>query len=497
MRVRGQVTYELIDGVLVIGSYSNGGVHELCDAVSHLSSNSPKTLINAMACDYCLIKYSTAESDLHLLELGISRQIQTIINLKLQAINAGSGGAYQINKLMNSVYVEIKKIDQKMALEISETPKYKLFEASRMIAAKNTFSNGTRAALVKIGKVWSGLHLILSQFAAENTMKFEVSSRSITDPEDSFIFGRKGGDESHSQCANESVNLETAQVFSKASTDMLNLNIHALGDLDVENSWPRIPSGNPTIAEKRDYCEKRKETRLEILRLRNAAAENLATDVCDEEKIPSLLMIGETDRALHEEKINHETQKNKIRKFDLDILNRAVQVAGGNTLVDEMSIPDQSAYPKWELDLGGHTEVTKALVKELHSKLAEYEKCREEMQKRLAAKAEKIDKLCSSLAQLVEPEVVGNSGNLRRAYLKLRDLCHLEGVPFEEGEDYDSHHFDISEDYDSTWDPNKTTTSDTEFMCSFDRSNMNDSKSSQDSQNSFIFQPKKRVKQNL
>ena len=491
LRVRGRVTYELSDGVLVIGSFLNGEDHELCRITPHLSSNSPKTLVNAINCDYCLMNYCKNFSEKDLLELGINRQLQQIVNLKKQALKQGSSGSFSVNKLMNSIYIELKKIDQSLAVDIATVPKIHLMEASRQISNKNNFTKGTKAALIKIGKTWGGLHLILKRFANEKTLCFEVSNTSITEVQIDNENPDNGGCD-HDPYSGR--NRDCPEINDRSHSDPLNSNLLALGDLSDLEEWPSIKSGNPSNEEKENYVSTRKNLKSNILRLKNEAEANLLAEKRDEEKITSLLMLEEANRALSEESINHERQKSKIKRYDLDSVKRAVELVGGTTLIDELAIPDAGSYPDLNNPPKPHFPVSKTLVKELFSKLSAYQKKKAAMQAELDKEVEYIDKLCAKITQTVDPELEGNSDDLKRAYVKMRSIVYEAGIVFEESEDYDSHLLELG-DSDPTWKPLEATEL-TELQSSFDLElqNEKDSDRSGESEHSFIFPPFKKFK---
>lgn len=494
LRLRGQATYELTNGVIEIGSFANGGNHELCKAVPFLSPNSPKTVVNAMSCDYCLMKFCENSPDTHLLELGINRKIQTIINLKKQAAKTQKDGTYQINKLMNSVLIEIRKIDQQLAVNITEIPSYRLVDLSRAISLKNNFSKGTRAALIKNGKIWGGLNSILSQFANETVVKFEVSNRSLMGHlgrDDSF--GSEGhGSQSQAQ-TKHGFSTDTALALNKSQIDPLNQNVFALNDFSLDESWPSLPSGNPSKDEKVGYINKRRSMTHELLQLKSSAEEKLSSDAPDSHKIPAMLMLGEANRAITQEKRNHEFQKNKLRRFDVDVVNRAVKIVGTTTLVDELSKPDSHSYPIKNNEPAAHSGLSKAIVDLLFSKLSTYEKTKNEMQAVLDRQIEEIDGICSQLSNVVDPDLIEGTSSLKRIYGKMRDLCYAAGVDFADGEDFDSHAFDLGDYPDPTWNPEMTEQTEN-LICSFDKDQWSDT--SKSSEESFIFgaPPTKKVK---
>ena len=83
LRLRGHanITIGEKDGVTIleVAPYS-GDKHALCDTITVLPLNAPKTLVNAMSCDFCLMRFSESASEAILLEVGISRQITCIQN---------------------------------------------------------------------------------------------------------------------------------------------------------------------------------------------------------------------------------------------------------------------------------------------------------------------------------------------------------------------------------------------------------------------------------
>ena len=472
LRLRGQVSIIFENGELVVKPY-DGEKHALCDTITVLPLNAPKILINAMSCDFCLMRFSEDATEAVLLEVGISRQISIIQNLKRQAVKRTSNSTYSVNKLMNSILIELRKIDQNLAINITEIPQYKMMQAAQQIARKNTFSKGTIGCLVKTGKMWSGLHHALANFNRKTQFVFDISNSSCEPRHDNLnmtIADREGVSE---------------RSFSSdiSNFDILNSNVLALGDLVEGEKWPELKNGDPTEEEKSNYISDRNNTRTEILALKNVAEETLKGATNESNKIAPLMVIDETERALIQEEQNHQKQVNKLRLHDIKAVKAAANYAGSITLIDQLARPDIEMYPKKE-HFAPHTNLSREVIKKLFSKLTEYEKVKTEMQKDLERRVEEIDGICSTLSNICEPDIVSSQQDLAKIYAKMRSILVENDIELDPQDISCS--LGLGEDSDFTWAPENTNESVT--VCSFDAMNSSGSSSS-----SYIF-PAKKIK---
>ena len=479
LRLRGIADFSLDNGQLVARQYS-GDTHALCDTITILPLNAPKTLVNCMSCDFCLMRFCDNSASETLLESGISRQITIIQNLKRQSLKNPASGAFSVNKLMNSVIIELQKIDRTLSINIAEIPKYRIMQVSQQIAKKNTFSKGTIGCLTKIGKTWTGLHFALSRFNEKKQFCFDVTQspqKNVSLNETGLSIVSKGGLESDPNRSDFSCN------------NPLDSNIFALGDLHEQEKWPELASGNPTNDEKQKYIDARTSTRNEILQLKHFAEQSFSASKNDEERISPLLMIEETTRALSDEELNHKKQINKMRRFDIESVEKAVKYAGSITLVDEISRPDALLYPEKFKNPPTHTNISREIIHKLFSRLEDYEKTRHSMQTELEKRAEEIDNICSALTNIIEPDINSPHEGLTRIYAKMRNILTDAGHSLDPLED--SRVFDLGEVTDKTWDPKNTSIlSDTSVTtCSFDAS-----LGSNESADSFIFPVNKKRK---